>query len=222
METTFIIHQHHQNTTHKPAMAPMTAFLYAALVLCLVVQVAVSSDPNILTDYVVPPNMTVDANYFTYTGVRSIVNGTYPAKFTVIKASLKEFPGLVGQSVSYAVLEFPVGCINPVHIHPRATELLFVTSGSLQVGFVDTNNTLYSQKLETGDMFVFPKGLVHFQYNSNTTEPALAVSAFGSASAGTQSIANSVFNSTIYEGILVTSFKTTADIIEKIESGLKG
>ncbi|KAK1421187.1 hypothetical protein QVD17_23349 [Tagetes erecta] len=207
---------------YKPGMSPMISFLYITLVFCSVVQVTFSSDPNILTDYVLPPNMTVDANYFTYTGVRSIVNSTYPAKFTVIKASLHEFPGLLGQSVSYAILEFPVGSINPLHIHPRATELLFVIAGSLQVGFVDTNKTLYSQKLETGDMFVFPKGLVHFQYNSNTTEPALAVSAFGSASAGTQSIANSVFNSTIYEGILATSFKTTADIIEKIESGLKG
>ena len=94
--------------------------------------------------------------------------------------------------------------------------------GSLQVGFVDTKNTLYNQTLETGDIFVFPKGLVHFQYNSNTTEPALAVSAFGSASAGTQSIANSVFNSTIYEGILAESFNTGSDVIEHIESGLKG
>ncbi|KAK9078709.1 hypothetical protein SSX86_002766 [Deinandra increscens subsp. villosa] len=203
-------------------MAANTAFLYILLVSFTVVQVAVASDPDILTDYVLPPNTTAtDANYFTFTGVRSIVNSTYPTKFTVIKASLNEFPGLLGQSVSYAILEFPVGSLNPLHIHPRATELLFVITGSLQVGFVDTTNTLFSQTLETGDMFVFPKGLVHWQYNSNSTEPALAVSAFGSASAGTQSIANSVFNSTIYEGILVESFKTSADVVEKIESGLK-
>ncbi|KAJ0771295.1 putative germin, rmlC-like cupin domain superfamily, rmlC-like jelly roll [Helianthus annuus] len=205
-------------------MAPaITTYLFIAFVSFTVVKVAFASDPDILTDYVLPPNTTTatDASYFTYTGVRSIVNTTYPSKFTVIKASLKEFPGLLGQSVSYAILQFPVGSLNPLHIHPRATELLFVIAGSLQVGFVDTTNTLFSQKLETGDMFVFPKGLVHYQYNANGTEPALAVSAFGSASAGTQSIANSVFNSTIYEGILAESFKTSADVIEKIESGLK-
>ncbi|KAF5799074.1 putative germin, rmlC-like cupin domain superfamily, rmlC-like jelly roll [Helianthus annuus] len=201
----------------------ITTFLFIAFVSFTLVKVAFASDPDILTDYVLPPNTTTatDASYFTYTGVRSIVNTTYPSKFTVIKASLKEFPGLLGQSVSYAILQFPVGSLNPLHIHPRATELLFVIAGSLQVGFVDTTNTLFSQKLETGDMFVFPKGLVHYQYNANGTEPALAVSAFGSASAGTQSIANSVFNSTIYEGILAESFKTSADVIEKIESGLK-
>ncbi|GJU04611.1 zinc finger, CCHC-type containing protein [Tanacetum coccineum] len=59
-------------------------------------------------------------------------------------------------------------------------------------------------------------------YNSNNTESALAVSAFGSASGGTQSIANSVFNSTIYEGVLAESFNTGSDVIEHIESGLKG
>ncbi|GJU04612.1 zinc finger, CCHC-type containing protein [Tanacetum coccineum] len=150
------------------------------------------------------------------------VNATYPTNFTVVKATLNEFPGLLGQSVSYAILEFPAGSLNPLHIHPRSAELLFVIHSSLHVGFVDTKNTLFNQTLETGDMFVFPKGLVHFQYNSNNTEPALAVSAFGSASAGTQSIANSVFNSTIYEGVLAESFNTGSDVIEHIESGLKG
>ncbi|KAJ9540146.1 hypothetical protein OSB04_026652 [Centaurea solstitialis] len=204
-------------------MASMKTLLCIAIVSFSLIQVAVSSDPDILTDYVLPPNTTVtDPNYFTYTGLRSVFNGTYPAAFTPVKATLNEFPGLLGQSVSYAVLEFPVGSLNPLHIHPRATELLFVIAGSLQVGFVDTTNKLFTQKLEIGDMFVFPKGLVHYQYNSNTTEPALAVSAFGSASAGTQSIANSVFNSTIFEGILAESFNTSTDIVEKIESGLKG
>ncbi|KAJ0101851.1 hypothetical protein Patl1_05863 [Pistacia atlantica] len=54
---------------------------------------------------------------------------------------------LDGQSVSYAVLLFPVGAINPPHTHPRSAELLFVVEGSLNVGFVDTNNKLYTQTL---------------------------------------------------------------------------
>ncbi|KVI09608.1 germin-like protein 9-3 [Cynara cardunculus var. scolymus] len=204
-------------------MASIKTLLCIAMVSFLVIQVVFSSDPDILTDYVLPENTTVtDPNYFTFTGLRSVFNATYPTTFTPVKATLNEFPGLLGQSVSYAVLEFPVGSLNPLHIHPRATELLFVVTGSLQVGFVDTTNKLFTQKLETGDMFVFPKGLVHYQTNFNTSEPALAVSAFGSVSAGTQSIANSVFNSTIYEGILAESFNISADVVERIESGLKG
>ncbi|KAL7614699.1 hypothetical protein Lser_V15G08266 [Lactuca serriola] len=207
----------------KLSMASIKTLLCVTFISLSIIQLAVSTDPDILTDYVLPPNTTVtDPNYFTFTGLRTLVDATYPIAFTAIKVTQNEFPGLMGQSVSYAILEFPIGSINPLHIHPRATELLFVIAGSLQVGFVDTSNKLFTQKLVTGDMFVFPKGLVHFQYNSNATEPALAVSAFGSANAGTQSIANSVFNSTIYEGILAQSFNTSADIVETIECGLKG
>ncbi|KAL4576722.1 hypothetical protein LXL04_012820 [Taraxacum kok-saghyz] len=204
-------------------MASIKTLLSITFISLTIIQLTVSTDPDILTDYILPPNTTVtDPNYFTFTGLRSLVNATYPPTFTAIKVTQTEFPGLMGQSVSYAVLEFPIGSINPLHIHPRATELLFVIAGSLEVGFVDTSNKLFTQKLATGDMFVFPKGLVHFQYNSNGTEPAMAVSTFGSANAGTQSIANSVFNSTIYEGILAQSFNTSVNIVEKIESGLKG
>ncbi|KAJ6927664.1 germin-like protein 9-3 [Populus alba x Populus x berolinensis] len=38
---------------------------------------------------------------------------------------------------------------------------------SLQVGFVDTTNKLFTQTLQAGDMFIVPKGLVHFQYNAD-------------------------------------------------------
>ena len=37
-----------------------------------------------------------------------------------------------------------------------------MVGGTLQVGFVDTTNKLFTQTLPTGDIFVFPKGLVHF------------------------------------------------------------
>ncbi|KAL8233246.1 hypothetical protein R6Q57_003024 [Mikania cordata] len=182
--------------------------------------IANAGDPNILVDYLAPNN-TVDVNYFTFTGMRQLVGGEYPATFRALKVSMNEFPTLDGQSVSYAVLEFPARSVNPVHIHPRTSELMFLVSGSLQVGFVDTSNKLYKQSLQVGDIFVFPKGLVHFQYNYDIKEPALAISAFGSANAGIQSIPASVFNTSIFEGILDASFRTTRATIKKIEDGLK-
>lgn len=51
-------------------------------------------------------------------------------------------------------------------------------------------------------MFVFPKGLVHFQYNSDAKNPAAAVSAFGSANAGTVSLPKTLFATNIEDGIL--------------------
>ena len=140
--------------------------------------------------------------------------------FKVSKISLAEFPALNGQSVSYAILQFPAGTPNPPHIHPHASELLFLFRGTLQVGFVDTTNKLFNQTLQTGDIFVFPKGLVYFQYNADTQIPALAISAFGSANAGTVSLPNTLFTTGIDDNILAKSFKTDIATIQALQAGL--
>ncbi|KAJ0789289.1 putative germin, rmlC-like cupin domain superfamily, rmlC-like jelly roll [Helianthus annuus] len=146
----------------------------------------------------------------------------YPFTFSVFKATMAGFPALNGQSVSYAVLEFPGNTVNPPHMHPLASELLYVLMGSLDVGFVDTTNKLFTQKLQEGDILAFPKGLVHFQFNSDANNAALALSAFGSASPGTVSVPNSTFNSTNDDNVLALSFKTDVATIQKIKSGLSG
>ncbi|KAM7496944.1 hypothetical protein LguiA_021358 [Lonicera macranthoides] len=171
--------------------------------------------------------------------MRSLVGTDPPPAFKVLKASMAEFPALNGQSVSYAVLEFPASrCHQPTpHLYscvraslscPRLVylvESLPLTNtqnlnGTLEVGFVDTTNKLYTQTLQIGDLFVFPKGLVHFQYNVDTQNPALAVSAFGSATAGTVSVPTSVFTTGIDDNILAQSFKTDVATIQKIKAGL--
>ncbi|GLT65577.1 hypothetical protein SLA2020_430510 [Shorea laevis] len=182
---------------------------------------AIAGDADIISDFIVPPNVTnVDGNFFTYTGMRAIVRAAPPTTFKVLKASMAEFPALNGQSVSYAVLQYPAGSVNPPHTHPRSAELLFLVDGSLEVGFVDTTNKLFTQKLQVGDLFVFPKGLIHYQYNSDAKNSAIAVSAFGSANAGTLSIPNTVFTTGIDDGILAKSFKTDVATIQAIKAGL--
>ncbi|XP_059431292.1 germin-like protein 9-3 [Corylus avellana] len=186
-----------------------------------IMKMATAGDPNILSDFIVPPNVTVDGNFFTFTGMRSLVGAGPPtAGLKVLKASLAEFPALNGQSVSIAVLEFPAGTTNPPHTHPRSAELLFLVDGTLQVGFVDTTNKLFTQTLQTGDTFVFPKGLVHFQYNVDPKAPALAISAFGSANAGLVSIPNTLFNTSIDNNVLALSFKTDVATIQHLKAGL--
>ncbi|KAF5751714.1 hypothetical protein HS088_TW02G00731 [Tripterygium wilfordii] len=199
---------------------------FSSLQICLllvasfaIVQMVKAGDPNILSDFLVPANTTIDGNFFTYTGIRAIVNSK-PIAFTVTKASMVEFPALNGQSVSYAALQFPAGTTNPPHTHPRSAELLFVVDGSLQVGFVDTTNKLYTQTLQLGDMFIFPKGLVHFQYNVDPQKPALAISAFGSASAGTVSLPATLFLTNIDDNILAKSFKTDTQTVQALKAGL--
>lgn len=182
---------------------------------------AMAGDPDIVSDFVIPSNMSfVDGAFFTFTAMRSLVGAEPPTAFKVLKASMAEFPALNGQSVSYAVLQYPVATPNPPHTHPRSAELLFLVDGSLEVGFVDTTNKLFTQTLQTGDLFVFPKGLVHFQYNADAQKPALAFSAFGSANAGTVSLPNTLFTTGIDDNILAQSFKTDIATIQALKAGL--
>ncbi|GLT93360.1 hypothetical protein SLE2022_111570 [Rubroshorea leprosula] len=95
--------------------------------------------------------------------------------------------------VSFAILQNPASLVNATHTHPRAAELLFLIYGVLDVRFIDTTNKLYTQRLQAGDIFVFPKGLVHYQFNSDETDVAIRLSAFGSANAGTVSVPTLVF-----------------------------
>lgn len=196
----------------------------ASLLLILslaVARMAMAGDPNILTDFIVPPNVTnPDGTFFTFTGFRSLVGAEPPSTFKVSKAGLAEFPALNGQSVSYAVLQYPSGTTNPPHTHPRSAELLFLAHGTLQVGFVDTTNKLFTQTLQAGDLFVFPKGLVHFQFNADPQKPALAISAFGSANAGTVSLPGTLFATEIDDNVLAISFKTDVDTIKALKAGL--
>ncbi|KAF5744883.1 germin-like protein 1 [Tripterygium wilfordii] len=187
-----------------------------------VVEMVKAGDADILSDFLVPPNTTIDGGFFTYIDIRKsgLITSPPPPTFKVTKVSMAEFPALNGQSVSYAILQFPVGATNPPHTHPRAAELLFVVIGSLEVGFVDTTNKLYTQTLQTGDMFIFPKGLVHFQYNADSKNPATAISAFGSASAGTVSLPATLFLSNIDDNILAKSFKTDEKTIQALKTGL--
>ena len=152
--------------------------------------------------------------------MRVLVKAAPPTAFKVLKASMAEFLALSGKSVSFAVLQFLAGTPNPPHTHPRTFELLFLVQGTLQVGFVDTTNKLFTQTLQTGDIFVFPKGLVHFQYNADPQVPALAISAFGSANARTVSIPNTLFTTGIDNNVLVKSFKTDVATIQALKAGL--
>jgi quercetin dioxygenase-like cupin family protein len=194
--------------------------------LALSARVAVlAGDPDILTDFIVPPNTNpgnITGSFFTYTGFRSPMNmnRSMPMpNFMATKATMMEFPALNGQSVSYAMLMFQPDSVNPTHSHPRSAELLLVVDGALSVGLVDTGNKLYTQDLAAGDMFVFPKGTVHWQYNKGT-RAATAFSAFGSAAAGLAPVPVTVFSTNINDTVLAKSFKTDVPTIKKLKAGL--
>ncbi|XP_065858851.1 germin-like protein 9-3 [Euphorbia lathyris] len=179
--------------------------------------VANAGDADILKDFVTPIMGNLTSDFFTFTGFRQLVDLNITGSTAIItKASMKEFPALEGQSVSVAALIYPPSGINPPHVHPRSAELLMVLQGVLEVGFVDTTNKLFTQTLQAPDMFIFPKGLVHFQVNTRSDSPAFALGMFGSANAGASSLPVSVFGSGIAPAILAEAFKTDVQTISKL------
>jgi quercetin dioxygenase-like cupin family protein len=207
-------------------MASLNIYSLVLVVVALVSAplAAVAGDPDILTDFIPPPALggpvIITGDYFTYTGFRAALPILPPpTAFTISKASMAEFPALNGQSVSYARLTFPAGTVNPTHTHPRASELLLVIEGALSVGFIDTTGKLYTKDLVVGDMFVFPKGLVHFQSNKGANL-AVALSAFGSANAGTVSVPVTVFGTNVDDAVLCKSFKTDLPTVQKLKAAL--
>jgi len=62
------------------------------------------------------------------------------------------------------------GGYNQPHSHPGVTEAGVVIEGSVLVGFLTTNYTLYSKVIGPGDMFVIPPGLIHYEGNVGKTQ----------------------------------------------------
>ncbi|XP_065619632.1 putative germin-like protein 2-1 [Quercus suber] len=111
--------------------------------------------------------------------------------------------------------------INPPHTHPRATEILIVLEGSLEVGFFTSNpqNRLITKVLQKGDVFVFPIGLIHYQRNVGIGN-VIAIAALSSQNPGVITIANAVFGSKphIPSDILMKAFQVDNNVISNIQS----
>lgn len=83
------------------------------------------------------------------------------------------------------------GLVMP-HSHPRASEILFVSKGIVVAGFIDTNNQLFQGILPEGNVFVIPRGLLHYYLNGGFG-PATIISVLNSQSPGVVSIADAMF-----------------------------
>ncbi|XP_045821915.1 auxin-binding protein ABP19a-like [Trifolium pratense] len=67
-----------------------------------------------------------------------------------------------------------------MHVHPDESELLMMVQGKVTAGFVTTEKS-YVKDIKVGDVFVFPKGQMHFLINSGA-ETAIAIAFVASSS----------------------------------------
>eukprot|EP01018_Ginkgo_biloba_P008470 Gb_18427 [translate_table: standard] len=193
------------------------------------------SDPDLLQDFCVADqssgsSVTVNgfvcknpkdvvASDFLFRGLANAGSTNNAVGANVTAGNVGRFPGLNTLGISMNRVDFEPGGVNPPHVHPRATEIAFVLEGTLRVGFITTANVLFSQTLQKGDVFVFPKGLVHFQQNVGSSN-ALAITAFNSQNPGAQIIAPAVFgsNPAISEDVLTKAFQINSKQVEQIRS----
>ncbi|PIN13059.1 hypothetical protein CDL12_14325 [Handroanthus impetiginosus] len=200
-------------------------------VVMMMLSTIVSADPDMLQDICVADlksdvkvngfacKSNVTAEDFVFDGIAKpgTINNSVGSLVTL--ANVEKIPGLNTLGVSLARIDYAPGGLNPPHTHPRATELIFVLEGKLDVGFITTADKLIFKSIKKGDVFAFPKGLVHFQKN-NGKDPAAVLSAFNSQLPGTQSIAASLFSAKpeVPDNVLAMAFQVGTKDVQKIKS----
>lgn len=133
--------------------------------------------------------------------------------------NVQKLPGLNTYGISLARLDYAPYGLNPPHTHPRATEILVVLEGSLYVSFVTTDNKLFAKVLNKGDVYVFPMGLVHFQYNYGTTN-AVAFAGLSSQNPGVIRVADALFGTKppISDDVLTKTLMVDKNTVDNILS----
>ena len=162
-----------------------------------------------------------EANDFFFSGLHIPGNTSNPVGSRVTAVAVSQIPGLNTLGISLVRIDYAPWGINPPHTHPRATEILTVLDGTLEVGFVTSNpeNRLIKKVLQKGDVFVFPIGLVHFQRNIGYGN-AVAIAGLSSQNPGVITIANAVFGSkpNISPDILAKAFQVDKNVVLNVQS----
>ncbi|XP_022152107.1 germin-like protein subfamily 1 member 13 [Momordica charantia] len=223
-------------------MKGFIGFSSSAAILLLILQAAIfvsCYDPSPLQDFCVAIDEPSDFKYavfvngkfckdpklvkaedFVFRGLETPGNTTNKLGSNVTLVNVELFPGLNTLGISLARIEFGPYGLNAPHYHPRASEILVVVEGTLLAGFVTSNpNKLFAKLLHKGDVFVFPKGLIHFQLNVNTHGPAFAFASLSSQNPGVVTIANAVFGSDppISLDVLMKAFQVDKHVIDALE-----
>ncbi|KAF2287494.1 hypothetical protein GH714_000924 [Hevea brasiliensis] len=134
--------------------------------------------------------------------------------------NVDQIPGVNTLGIPLARIDYaPNGGLNPPYIHPRATEILLVLEGTLYVGFVTSNpNRLISKVLNPGDVFVFPLGLIHYQFNIAKAN-GVAIASLNIQNPGVITIANATLGSNppINPDVLAKAFQLDKKVVNDLQ-----
>ncbi|CAO2044667.1 unnamed protein product [Urochloa humidicola] len=156
----------------------------------------------------------VSAADFAFAGLHipGDTSNAFGSKVTLVDSHA--VPGLNTLGVAMAP-----GGLNPPHTHPRAAEVLTVIEGEMRAGFIAADGTLFATVLSAGDAFVFPMGLLHFEFNYGA-RPAVGIAGLGSQNPGLVRVADSVFGASpaVDDDVLAKAFRIDADTVQLIRA----
>ena len=166
-----------------------------------------------------------NANDFFFQVLNISKNTTNQLRSNFTLLNVDKIPGLNTLGISLARLDYALYYLNPPHIHPRATEILVVVEGSLYVGFVtfNPNNRLFTKTLNIRDVFVFPIGLIHFQFNVGKTN-VVSIAGLSNQNLGLITTAKNVFraNPPVNPDVLIKAFQLDKNVVESLQKKFVG
>ncbi|PVH66264.1 LOW QUALITY PROTEIN: hypothetical protein PAHAL_1G188900 [Panicum hallii] len=210
-------------------------FLLAAALFAVSCFHATASDTSLLQDFCVvdktskvrvngfpckDANDVVDEDFF-FSGLHIMAGGDTTNKqgSAVTPVNVAQIAGLNTMGISLARIDYAPFGQNPPHTHPRGSEILTVIEGTLYVGFVTSNpdNKLLAKVLNKGDVFVFPEGLIHFQFNYGTKNAVALAALLDSQNPEAITVANAVFGHPIPVDILAKAFHVDKMTVDRIQ-----
>ncbi|WCJ32012.1 RmlC-like cupins superfamily protein [Euphorbia peplus] len=161
------------------------------------------------------------ANDFAYSGLHIPGDTNNNLGLNISVMNVDKIAGLNTLGLSLARKDYaPNGGLNPPHVHPRASEILIVVEGTFYAGFVTSNpnNLLISKVLKAGDVFVFPVGLIHFEFNIGDTD-GVVISGLSSQNPGIITVPSAVFgsNPSINPNILTKAFQLDKNVVNYLQ-----
>ncbi|KNC79056.1 hypothetical protein SARC_08543 [Sphaeroforma arctica JP610] len=131
--------------------------------------------------------------------------------------NLEEFPIMQLAGMSYSRFSIGPCGINLPHVHPRATESLYMIEGQVTLGFVSTEDRLIMNDLEKDQVTFFPKGHLHYQQNMNC-ENAEFISILDNEDPGVLVVSSALLS--LPDEALTATFNEDQALIAQLRLGL--
>lgn len=169
---------------------------------------AVAAAVPVATVAPVPPLAAADVNFFalnreTFRSQFTALDFKYDLQGSLIanqgaggvqqRMDVEMAPSLFGEGISLVLTTLNACGIGVAHTHPRASEVQYVITSAtegVQTTLIQENGiTGFANTVTTGQVSIFPQGLVHYARNLGCT-PALLLSALNSEDPGVLNISN--------------------------------